>query len=249
MHTILRKISVLVLAALCLASPRLLFAQAPDGNPETPREGSFRLITLEAAMEDWYYLIGNTKVFVTFSASAKSEHYPLPKDGVLYFYREIPDATGKHSRSERMGVLSVHAQWKYPLVLVAADPEQKGKYVFTPYNEDPATFPAGSIRLINHTKERIQVKLSDQTATVEPQQVQTLSLKSSELQVVDVELSVNRDGKPRPIYQRGWELESSMRITVFIVKGSDGYIHVCRLRENETTFLPHRSGTRVVGSR
>ena len=220
-------------AALCLASP--LFSQSLTKEPAN----SFRLLTLENAITDWYYLDGAKRIPVAANASTKSEHYTIPKDGALRFYR---DGLGKDGNPQPalVGSVNLDPEWKSPLVLIASDRSQPEKRTLTAYNEDPSLFPAGSIRLINNSEAKILARLSDQKVTVGPRRVETLSLQSPSLRMVDVELSTNFGGAIQPIYRRGWELAPSMRITVFIVKGSDGYFHTFRLQEDQATFLPRK---------
>jgi hypothetical protein len=204
---------------------------------EKPPPGYFRLVSWAGASDDLYYLRGKEKVAVSISPFAKSGHYPLPAGGALSFFRDIADAEGK-LRTVPAGGTKINPAWKYPLLVISSAEAGAGPLAFSVYNEDPAEFRAGSVRVINATAHRVVASLSGREVAVPPGQLQTIDFEPESVEVVDVELWVENNGKRQPVYQRGWELEPDMRITAFVVKDSEGRYRVRRLREGKSTFLP-----------
>jgi len=236
MQAFCRQFPALLLAAFWLASPVSGFAQAEK--KELPPPGYFRLISWEGAITDLYYLRGDKKVPVQISPFAKSEHYPLPQESVISFFRDGTNADGQVVAIP-VAKVPLNETWKYPL-LVVLPVGTSGKWAFSAYDEDPANFHAGDIRLINTTPERVIASLSGKETVVSAGQLQTVSLQPKALEVVDVGISVDIGGQRQPVYQRGWELEPQMRITAFVILDQDHRYRVRRLREDESTFLPRK---------
>lgn len=214
-----------------------LLVQAEEKKGELPPPGYFRLISWEGTEEGVYYMRGDKKIAVRISPFAKSEHYPLPQNGIVVFLKDSMDGAG-NLRAAPVGQASVRADWKYPLLLASLGKEGMS---FSVYNEDPAQFKAGQIRIINLTKETLGAQLSGREVTVGPEQMQTLDIQPKEREVVDVGLWAEKAGSRQSVYQRGWELEPKMRISALVIKDGEGRIRVKRFKEDQSTFLPRKS--------
>lgn len=170
LHHVKRKIAFIALQFLLVLAAR---AQSPVAAPSqaslsaTKPTAFFRVLGLDYAPEGLCYLLGTNAVPLNVPVGFRS--MPLGYSGAnpLVFFRE---ASGADGRKTYLPVVSVNLSGagSLPLLIFHKPAAPSAPPVLTVYPEDTASFPAGTVRILNEGTTPLAAKVGGKPLAVPP---------------------------------------------------------------------------------
>lgn len=242
----MKRFSLGLLFAVCgLAFVASVRAQ---GTPVPPRPATLRFLVLEDRPAAYFVQTGRDDYQqITSSPYAISTPYTPPDVAPVAIYRkvELPTpATPGAVASPYVKVASVTPSITSPSTLIVLVPEPPVAPSTTPtlrpvvYNTDPATFPAGSVRVINLGRAPMAVQLgSASPLQVAPGNTQVASVRPDAKNRVPARIGIQDTDGWRILSNKILTMRPGHRITGVVVYSPSGMRHTYT-REEIAEFGP-----------
>jgi hypothetical protein len=212
MKTNCNKYLAVVLLSLCA----MAICRAQTSGTQTCKL-KFRLISWDSEISDLQMQNGDGKVApVRILPNGRSPFYTYEGPGPVAFGRQKSGPDGKPVFEEAVTV-PIKEFSERTLLMLAPNPDARGRYFATGFDDTDAALPPGTYRFVNLSPKQLAIKCGDGSGAVAPKEALTLKARTTDNpEIMPVEIWAKSDAGYQRVYSNRWPYGPATRTLVFV---------------------------------